>query len=735
MISARFSVTKRFESLLIAIVAQTLLLSACRNSGSGNGRDASTIIGNTDGSAGLAVDGATDERGAEAGPGPVDVTVPITSPDASTDRGDTVPIDIGIPFDTLPNSVPDATGRPGDAAVDTLSTPDVPTDLPAPPDSTLRVDTDHSSDVADARVFPDAAADKVKFDAADVPQPPPPPPASCSPAGATECTNASTLRTCMGGTWVQTACGAFQACSAGACRDGCPGLVAPSGASVACYMPVNAIVGTDGLIHTTKTISTDPVGVPAPSFPGDAFDSLDQNPPSMTAAPVVTDPLGLIWQTPSPTTADGRIYLIGGMNLGAYKAKYGSGPGAISLYVKMRKLVESGHSAPEALFSVYDGQQNGITVVEDDTQLQPATDWAIYSRMFASAEIASLSLDGTLNVWNLLFEDILSSTPPENVEVAWFALAFVPIGEGSADAGVNLDTGNGPQTDTNQGTPIDCGASVLDAASVDSIDATSVDTLSGDDSTIASADSRTGDAIPCTTPGAMECVDMNTLRTCTNGVWVESSCGDFQLCSAGACRTGCPDLSAPSGAIVACYMPFDGPSTDGNTTGMMTSEPTGMPGPSAPAWALDEQWNDVPAVEDSIGPIWSTSNWLSPQGFMEFTEFEAKYGGAPKAIALYIKMRVITNPNLLAPDPWFLLLDGDYNIVAYDQDTASLMPTTNWAIYSRTFTSDEIGALSMDGNYNSWQLNFYADPFGPVPSTPPENVQVAWFALTFVPPN
>jgi hypothetical protein len=64
------------------------------------------------------------------------------------------------------------------------------------------------------------------------------------------------------------------------------------------------------------------------------------------------------------------------------------------------------------------------------------------------------------------------------------------------------------------------------------------------------------------------------------------------------------------------------------------------------------------------------------------------------------------------------------------------MPSTSWAIYSRTFASSDLAGLSLDGSVNYWDLNFYDvndDIFPPSPAS--EDIQIAWFALAITPPD
>ncbi len=257
---------------------------------------------------------------------------------------------------------------------------------------------------------------------------------SCASNTTPICKNRTTLRSCIGGSWVESKCGNSEFCRAGTCQEACPDLVAPANATVACYMPYDPHggyadpLGTyNGAPNTASGYSADPIGLPVNSAIGAAFDTLDQTISSNEiCAAVESDAINTYWQTPAPTQWFGRIYLWGYLELAEFKAKHGGAPLTIALYVKARKKADTSIHIPVSAFTLQAGTGDYITKLEDiSSQFTLTTDWAIYSRSFTTAEIASLSLDGSSNRWELDFTGGYPSTPPENVEVAWYALTLV----------------------------------------------------------------------------------------------------------------------------------------------------------------------------------------------------------------------------------------------------------------------------------------------------------------------
>jgi len=181
-------------------------------------------------------------------------------------------------------------------------------------------------------------------------------------------------------------------------------------------------------------------------------------------------------------------------------------------------------------------------------------------------------------------------------------------------------------------------------------------------------------------------------------------------------------------------MPLIASNSEDSTGLTYSSDLSVCPIDSFPAGILDNDMNLVPAALDGDGQImWQTENWMSPQGYLNLSAFAARYGAAPQALTFYIKMRLVANQSLAVPDPWFITADGDWNLLGYEHDSATLTPTTDWAIYSRTFSRNELRGLSLTDTYNFWQLSFY-DMSGDVPSSLSEKIQVAWLALSIVPP-
>jgi hypothetical protein len=279
-------------------------------------------------------------------------------------------------------------------------------------------------------------------------------------------------------------------------------------------------------------------------------------------------------------------------------------------------------------------------------------------------------------------------------------------------------------------------------------------------------DGGQSDGLPqtCSTNGATECRNPLKLRTCTDGVWVESPCGNMQICVPGspaACRPACPDLAAPSNAVVVCYMPFDPgaayavaiPTYNDApvTTTATTSDPTGLPSADVNGAAFDTL--DVVSPQNEpcasivtdplLGPVWHTpapTRWAGRiyiWGSFVLQDFVKKYGGSPSSVALYVKTRKLPDSAVLPPVPIFYLQNGDQLFVTNaENDSAYLTPTSEWSIRHRDFVKDEIDLLSVGGQSNYWELDYTSgNVVLPVPTQPPENVEIAWFAVVMSPPS
>jgi hypothetical protein len=269
--------------------------------------------------------------------------------------------------------------------------------------------------------------------------------------------------------------------------------------------------------------------------------------------------------------------------------------------------------------------------------------------------------------------------------------------------------------------------------------------------------------------GATDCKNRLTLRTCKDGVWTESPCGTLQICSPGApaaCIAACNGLVSPSNAVTMCSMPFDpsaaylDPASTYNdvpiTTISVTSDPVGLPRSGNFGATLDSNdlsgggSGDTPApvvAESSIGLAWRTpapTRWFGRifiYGYFELQNFVKKFGSRPSGVSLYMKSRKFSTSGALSPIPSFILWSsvdtdtGDYAAVTeLEDDTASLGPGNDWKVTRRDFTKDEIAALSIDDKVNRWEVDFASSIGLPFATQPPENVEIAWFALVLTPP-
>jgi hypothetical protein len=308
---------------------------------------------------------------------------------------------------------------------------------------------------------------------------------------------------------------------------------------------------------------------------------------------------------------------------------------------------------------------------------------------------------------------------------------------------------------------LDLVGSIVDAASVDGADDGASAMLDGS--------AIDGASQSCSAAGATECKNRLTIRTCKDGVWTETNCGNLQICSPGApaaCTTACNGLTAPSNALILCTMPYD-PSAaysdpvstnDGApmTVVSLTSDSLGLPradnfGAAIDNSDLDDGSGDIPApvvVEPSIGPAWRTpapSYWFGRiriWGIFELRDFVKKYGAVPSGISVYVKLRKIPSSGALSPIPAFGLMTsldestGDSAIVTGPEDDSVLFPLGYvWTISHRDLTKDEIASLSTDDKDNQWELDFTSSLSIPPSSQPPENVEIAWHALVLTPPS
>jgi hypothetical protein len=192
------------------------------------------------------------------------------------------------------------------------------------------------------------------------------------------------------------------------------------------------------------------------------------------------------------------------------------------------------------------------------------------------------------------------------------------------------------------------------------------------------------------------------------------------------------------------------------TTISVTSDPVGLPRSGNFGATLDSNdlsgggSGDTPApvvAESSIGLAWRTpapTRWFGRifiYGYFELQNFVKKFGSRPSGVSLYMKSRKFSTSGALSPIPSFILWSsvdtdtGDYAAVTeLEDDTASLGPGNDWKVTRRDFTKDEIAALSIDDKVNRWEVDFASSIGLPFATQPPENVEIAWFALVLTPP-
>jgi hypothetical protein len=253
----------------------------------------------------------------------------------------------------------------------------------------------------------------------------------CSEPGAQRCADRTKFLTCAGGSWTSpTKCEAWGTCAAGGCRRACSDLVAPAGAVIACYMPVDPL--GPGTYHnapiTVVNLTSDPQGG-MPHIYGAAFRTVDVlKEDNDTLAPVVADPLGVVWSNRATSWATGSIYLKAAFELKDFVARYGGPPSAMTLHVKMRTVADACRVPPSGVLTLSNGTGAWLTFGEDDTdQFHADEEWVVRTRDFNAGELKGLSIDGTMNVLEQGWSgDSLRLTVPRTIQVAWFALTYTP---------------------------------------------------------------------------------------------------------------------------------------------------------------------------------------------------------------------------------------------------------------------------------------------------------------------
>ena len=397
----------------------------------------------------------------------------------------------------------------------------------------------------------------------------------------------------------------------------------------------------------------------------------------------------------------------------------------------------------------------------DATSVAPPPDSGVRSETQTTT-----NYDGAVS-WVDAESDVTSATPQVDAAIGVVDSGpnDVPLtceGGSRVDVAADRPSSDGARDSAEDRPPsLDLVGSIVDVASVDGADGGASATLDGS--------SIDGAPEVCSTAGATECKNRLTLRTCTNGVWTETNCGNLQICSPGtpaACVAACNDLTASSNAVIVCTMPFDpsaaysDPVSTYNgaplTVVSLTSDSVGLPRSGNYGAAIDD--NDIGdgsadisapvVVEPSIGLAWRTpapSYWYGRiyiWGIFELRDFVKKYGAVPSGISLYVKSRKLASVGALSPIPTFDLMSsvdestGDYaSVTELEDDSASLSPGYVWTITHRDFTKDEISSLSTDDKDNRWELDFTSSLSYPFPSQPPENVEIAWYALILTPPS
>jgi len=274
-----------------------------------------------------------------------------------------------------------------------------------------------------------------------------------------------------------------------------------------------------------------------------------------------------------------------------------------------------------------------------------------------------------------------------------------------------------------------------------------------------SIESGNGTSGTCSTVGLSECRSPYVLRTCTGGHWVDTPCGALEVCVPGTpalCRTACADLAPSSGSLISCFTPYDpnggfsDPIPNYNdqpiTAAVLGSDPDVLSPDRVEGEAFDMRDQDdmtqatcaSVAIDPNLGPVWRTpapKNWYGRiflRSFFALDRFVGRYGKPPAGISLYVKMLRTPDPNAKIPIPVFDLLDGTASYITPGEVAPSLVPEEAWAVYRRDFTSDELAYLSIDETQNWCELDLVSGlPSATPPSVPPQNVQVAWFALSF----
>jgi hypothetical protein len=204
--------------------------------------------------------------------------------------------------------------------------------------------------------------------------------------------------------------------------------MAPAGAVTTCNMPVDPWGSYHDAPRTVLYLTSDPIGMPLKAVGGAAVKTVATDGGDTDIyAPVVSDSLGLIWSTPAMTWAEGSLYLSAGFGLSEFVARYGGRPSAMTLHVKMRIVADACRVSPVSVLTMHNG--SAWLVQEDDTdRVSAGEEWVVRTRDFTAAELNGLAVDGTFNVleqaW--LGDRSTPTIPPRTVQVAWFALTFVP---------------------------------------------------------------------------------------------------------------------------------------------------------------------------------------------------------------------------------------------------------------------------------------------------------------------
>jgi hypothetical protein len=118
-------------------------------------------------------------------------------------------------------------------------------------------------------------------------------------------------------------------------------------------------------------------------------------------------------------------------------------------------------------------------------------------------------------------------------------------------------------------------------------------------------------------------------------------------------------------------------------------------------------------------------------GWFVLSEFVDSYGARPLSVTFHVKIRRLNDAAMATPQPIYMLWNRAGIINDWGLPGVALTPTSDWQVLEYSLPLSEVNLLDLGSEGNIWELD-WAD--ASMRNTP-DNIEIAWFALSFEHPN